>query len=174
MTHQPTQDEYAPYYHTYIQKVPEVDLFLNLRHIHHETQELLANMSEDKGNYRYAEGKWTVKEVLIHLIDTEQIMAYRALSIARKDQTSLPGFDQNAYVEAVDVSGRTLKSLAEEYAITRDLSYVMFQHFDAATFERVGIANGNKMSVRALAHIILGHEIHHRNVLIEKYLNDRR
>jgi len=174
MNHRPNQDEYAAYYHNYITLVPDADLLQNLRHIHHETQELIWNLPEEKGNYRYAEGKWTIKEVLIHLIDTEQIMAYRALCIARKDETSLPGFDQNDYVEAVDVSGRSLKSLAEEYAVTRDMSHVMFKHFDKETFERVGIANGNKMSVRALAHIIIGHEIHHLSVLKEKYLDGGR
>jgi len=120
----PKENEYAPFYHTYVGKVPDGEILTNLRHIHHETQELIANLPEEKGNYRYADGKWTVKEVLMHLIDTEQVMAYRALRVARKDKTPLPGFDQNLFAE-----------------------------------------------IRGLAYIIMGHEIHHRNVLIEKYLN---
>jgi len=167
----PKENEYAPYYHTYVSKVPDGEILTNLRHIHHETQELIANLSEEKGDYRYAEGKWTIKEVLMHLIDTEQVMAYRALRVARKDKTPMPGFDQNLFAESVDVSKRTLKSLAEEYAITRDLSHVMFRHFTPQAFERMGTASDNPVSVRALAYIIMGHEIHHRKVLMEKYLN---
>jgi len=139
----PKENEYAPFYHTYVGKVPDGEILTNLRHIHHETQELVANLSEEKGDYRYADGKWTIKEVLMHLIDTEQVMAYRALRVARNDKTPLPGFDQNLFAESIDVSDRTLKGLAEEYAITRDLTH----------------------------YIIMGHEIHHRKVLIEKYLN---
>ncbi len=170
ITHKPNSEEYAAYYSTYVDKVPENDLLLNLRQIHHDTQELLWSLDESQGNYRYADGKWTIKEVLMHLIDTEQVMAYRALCISRGDQTELPGFDQNAYAEAVDVSKRTVRSLAEEFAITRDMSHVMFKNFDAAMFAHVGIANGNKTSVRALAYIILGHELHHVGVLKERYL----
>lgn len=170
MNHKPALGEYAPYYQTYVEKVPDGDFLYNLRSIHHDTQELIAGLDEAKGNYRYAEGKWTIKEVLMHLMDTEQIMAYRALTIARGDQTEIPGFDQNAYAETVDVSKRSLSSMAEEFAITRDMSHVMFKNFDANLFTNVGIANGNKVSVRALAHIIIGHELHHIGVLKAKYL----
>ena len=166
----PKENEYAPYYHTYIGKVPDGEILTNLRHIHHETQELLYNFPEDKGDYRYAEGKWTIKEVLMHLIDTEQVMAYRALRVARQDKTPLPGFDQDLFARNIDVSNRTVKSLAEEFAITRDLTHVMFRHFPDAAFEHIGTASDKPVSVRALAYIIMGHEIHHRKVLIDKYL----
>ncbi len=170
MDHKPSIGEYAAYYQPYIEKVPAGDFLYNLRSVHHETQEILSNLSEAKGNYRYEEGKWSIKEIMMHLIDTEQIFAYRALSIARGDQTELPGFDQNSYAEAVDVSNRSVASLAEEFAITRDFSHVMFKNFNPDFFTRIGIANGNKTSVRAIAYMILGHELHHIGVLKERYL----
>ena len=166
----PNENEYAPYYHTYVGKVPDGDILTNFRHVHHETQELIDNLPEEKGDYRYAEGKWTVKEVLMHLIDTEQVMAYRALRIAREDKTPIPGFDQDLFAKSVDVSERTLESLAEQFATTRDMTHAMFRHFSPEAFERMGTASDNAISVRGLAYIIIGHEIHHRKVLIEKYL----
>ena len=144
----------------------------SLKKVHQETQEFFKNVGEINGNFRYAPGKWTLKEVLIHLIDAEQVFAYRALRFARKDTTPLPGFDENAYVEAVDVSHRTIKDLLKEYKATRNLTITMFKHFDDWMFDQVGTASDNKMSVLALAYVIMGHEIHHRKVIQERYLGN--
>ena len=170
MNRRPKKDEYAKYYQPYIDKVPKGNILDNLKSVHQETQDFFKNVGEINGNYRYAPGKWTLKEVLIHLIDAEQVFAYRALRFARKDKTPLPGFEENDYVDAVDVSNRTIKDLMKEYRITRDLTLVMFSHFEEWMFEERGTASDNEISVRALAYCILGHEIHHREVIKERYL----
>ena len=170
MNRRPNKDEYAKYYHTYVEKVPDGNLLTNLKKVHQDTQEFFKNVGEINGNYRYAPGKWSLKEVLIHLIDAEQVFAYRALRFARKDATPLPGFDENAYVDAVDVSHRTIKDLMKEYKATRNLTITMFKHFDERMFDQRGTASNNEMSVRGLAYCIIGHEIHHRNVIKERYL----
>ena len=170
MKRRPKSNEYAEYYKSYIDKVPEGNLLTNLKKVHQEPQDFFKGVGEINGNYRYAPEKWSLKEVLIHLIDAEQVFAYRALRFARKDATPLPGFDENAYVDAVDVSKRTIKDLMKEYKATRNLTIVMFKHFDKEMFDEIGTASGNKMSVLALAYCIMGHEIHHRNVIKERYL----
>lgn len=164
------QKEYAPFYHTYISKVPSGSTADSFTNTNQQTREFFEQHPDLDGNYRYAEGKWTIKEVLMHLIDTEKIMAFRALCIARGDKTELPGFDQNQYVATVDVSNRAIKDLVEEFTLTRQLTKTTFQHFTEQELLNIGTASNCPVSVRALASIIIGHELHHMGVLAERYL----
>lgn len=164
------QKEYAPFYHTYISKVPDGDFTTSFSQVNQQTIAFFEKHADLDGNYRYEEGKWTIKEVIMHLIDTEKVMSYRALCIARGDQTEFPGFDQNQYAETVDVSNRTIKDLVEEFTLTRQLTMATFKHFTDKELRIIGRASNNPVSVRALAHIIIGHELHHMGVLGERYV----
>jgi uncharacterized damage-inducible protein DinB len=131
--------------------------------------QLFAGRSERDGNFRYAPGKWTVKEVLGHITDTERIFAYRALRFARSDKTPLPGFEQDDYVKNGAFAGRTLADLTEEFAAVRSASIALYRSFNEEAWPRRGLANQKEMTVRALAFITAGHQIHHRVILEERY-----
>lgn len=168
----PLQEGECPaYYFTYSNLVPEGDLLDLLKENFKETENLFDGVSETDGDYRYADGKWTLKEVLIHMIDVEHIMGCRALRIARNDKSALPSFDENEFVNNLDVSSRTVKDLMEEFTAMRKLTIEMFKHFDDAMLDRIGTVSGNNMSALALAYCIIGHETHHRNVINERYLS---
>ena len=166
----PTPQEYAPYYGNYISKVQPDNLLEALHQHTDEWIEFICRLPAHKGDYAYATGKWTVKEVLLHVIDAERIFAYRALRFARNDQTELPGFEENDYVPFSNAAARSLLSLQEEFAAVRQATLTLFRSFDEAAFLRSGIASKNTMSVRALGFVIIGHAEHHRQVLEEKYL----
>jgi hypothetical protein len=167
----PGADEYAPYYGTYIGKVPDGDLRSMLSSQLAETLALIRSIPESRGGHRYAPDKWSVREVLGHLADSERIFSYRALRIARGDATPLPGFEQNDYVPAGAFDARTLRDLADELAAIRQATIHLFAHLDPAAFERRGTASGKPVSVRALAYIIAGHELHHVGILKTRYLS---
>lgn len=167
----PSKDDVAEYFQTYIDEVEGDNFLLKMSLVHQSTQRLLANVPHDKEEYRYEEGKWSVREVLGHLIDTERVFNYRALRFARGDDTDLHGFDHNEFVPASKAGGRLLKDLAKEYQVVRNASLALFDGFDEEMLSRSGTANGNKATVLALGFIIVGHEIHHRRVLQERYLN---
>jgi len=164
------QKEYARFYHTYISKVPAGDLAETFQNVINSTANFFRDHPDLDGNHRYEPGKWSVKEVVMHMVDTEKIMAYRALRIARGDQTPIPGFDQNKYAETVDVSNRTLKDIVRELQATRFLTMMTFKHFTDEELLRIGTASNSPISVRALGHIIIGHELHHMKVIAERYL----
>jgi hypothetical protein len=126
-------------------------------------------VSEERSNYRYAEGKWSIKEIVNHLCDTERIFAYRALRIARADATPLPGFDENAYAPEMRADERTLADLSAEWVDVRRSTLSLFRHLPAGTWERLGTASGHPCSVRALAYATAGHARHHLKVLAERY-----
>ena len=170
MIPRPARDEYAPYYHTYVGAVPDGDLLEMLDESLEETLGLLGGIGEGGGGHRYAEGKWSVREVVGHIVDTERVMAYRALRIARGDRTPLPGFDQDPYVAAAGFDRRTLADLSDELAAVRAASVHLFRHLDDEALARRGTASGSEVTVRALAWIIAGHEMHHRRILRERYL----
>ena len=167
----PGADEYAPYYGTYIGKVPEGDLRAMLSSQLAETMALLRSIPESQGGHRYAPDKWSIKEVLGHLIDSERIFSYRALRIARGDATPLPGFEQDDYIPAGRFDARTVRDLADELAAVRQATIHLFAHLDEAAFERRGTASGKPVSARALAYIIAGHELHHVGILKTRYLS---
>jgi hypothetical protein len=165
----PQTDEYNSYYERYISSVPEGDVIARLASQGNETAALLASIPEDRGTYRYAPDKWSVKEMLGHVIDTERIMSYRALCIARGDTVALPGFEQDDYVRGGSFERVKLASLADEFVAVRRATTLLFHHMHSEACTRRGTANGNPISVRALAWIIAGHELHHRAVLEAKY-----
>jgi uncharacterized damage-inducible protein DinB len=167
----PGTDEYAPYYGTYIGKVPDGDLRSMLSSQLAETLALIQSIPESRGGHRYAPDKWSIKEVLGHLADSERIFSYRALRIARGDATPLPGFEQDDYVPAGGFDGRTLRDLADELAAVRQATIHLFAHLDQTALERRGTASGKPVSVRALAYIIAGHELHHLGILKTRYLS---
>ncbi len=166
----PQASEYAPFYERYIAMVPDGEIAETLETQRKETKLLLGGLSENEAEFRYAEGKWSVKEVLGHISDTERIFAYRMLRIARGDQTPLAGFEQDDYVKSGSFQARTLADLLEEFMVVRQASNVLIRSFDAAAWLRRGVANQKEISVRALAYILAGHERHHRQVLQERYL----
>lgn len=165
----PEANEYIEYYGRYISKVPRGDIVATLDAQGKETLRLLSGLSEAQALHRYAPGKWSVKEVIGHVCDTERVMGYRALRIARGDRTPLPGFDENVYVPAGSFDARSLASLLEELASVRSASVTLFRSLDETASRRMGEANGNPVSVRALAYIIAGHEAHHTGLLRERY-----
>lgn len=165
----PQASEYAPYYEKYVSLVPGNDALSALEAQRLLMLQLFAAHSERDGNFRYAPDKWTVKEVVGHLNDCERIFAYRALCIARGDQAQLPGFEQDDYVRAGGFTDRTLVGLGEEFAHIRSATIALFRSLSKEAWQRRGTANKNEISVRALAFIIAGHELHHRLILEERY-----
>jgi len=166
----PDPSEHAPYYGRYIALVPGKDILATLSQQIVDTRSLLAGLSDDDGNSRYAPGKWSVKQVLGHLIDSERIFCYRALRIARGDQTPLPGFEQDDYVRDGPFETCRLADLVDEFIDVRKATVDFFRNLDETAWSRQGTANENKVTVRATAYIIAGHELHHRRLLKEKYL----
>jgi hypothetical protein len=165
----PVHTEYDPYYERYISLVPEEDVLIALDQQLAETLILLRGVSEQHGSFRYEPDKWSVKEVLGHMVDTERIMSYRALCIARAERNSLPGFEQDDYVKHGNFDDRSVSSLAREFEQVRRATISLFRNLDADVCERRGKANNVDVSVRALAYIIAGHELHHKAVLKERY-----
>jgi len=169
MTNKPAPSEYASHFETYVSLVPSTDIVSALEAQRLQMAQMLAGCSERDGNFRYAQDKWSVKEVLGHLSDSERIFTYRALRIARGDATPLPGFEQDDYVRAAGCGRRLLHDLAGEFAAVRVATVALFRSFDYAAWSRRGISNRNEITVRALAFITAGHELHHRRVLDERY-----
>ncbi len=168
----PEPGEFAPYYARYLGAVPGGDLLRLLEEQGAEMLDLLRAFGEAQGTHRYAPGKWSVKEVIGHVSDTERIFAYRALRFARADATPLPGFEQDDYVAAAGFDRRALADLAEEFADVRKATIKLFAGLDARALTRAGIASSHPMTVRAAAWIIAGHEQHHARILRERYLTE--
>jgi uncharacterized damage-inducible protein DinB len=165
----PHSDEYGEFYQGYIDLVESPNVIQLLLQQGQQIYALIQKLSPDMADYRYENGKWSVKEVIGHLVDTERIMAYRALCISRGEQTSLPGYDQDDYVDEADFTNRSLQNLSTEYDALRNANISMFNSFNEKQILRKGTANNTTVSVRALAYIIAGHEKHHLNILEEKY-----
>ena len=169
-TTRPDASEHAPYYSGYIARVPVGDVVETLSTQHETTIELLRALPEEKGGLRYAPGKWSVREVVGHLIDAERIFSYRALRFARADGTPLAGFDENTYVANAKFDARTLPGLCDEYEAVRRATVLLFASLDSEEWMRRGSANNYEMSVRALAWVSAGHELHHLEILKTRYL----
>lgn len=166
----PDATEYAQSYASYVALVPEDDILGAIEEQSAVTQKLLASLDEAKAAYRYAESKWSVKEVIGHFTDAERIFAFRALAFARGDTQPLPGFEENDYVRAANFDSWKLGDLSEQYALVRRSTIVLFRNFPDEAWTRRGIASDNPITVRALAWAIVGHERHHVKVLRERYL----
>jgi hypothetical protein len=165
----PEPGEYPPFYETYVSKVPGGDVIAQFESQRLQSAQLFAASTERDGNFRYAPDKWTIKEVVGHLSDSERIFSYRALRIARGDQTPLPGFEQNDYVKNGNFAEQSLADLVAEFGLVRASTLALFRTFNAEAWTRRGTASNNPITVRALAFIIAGHELHHRDILKERY-----
>ncbi len=163
-------NDYNPYYQTYINKLGEADLLETMAKQLNNFPQFIASIPKDKWNYAYDEGKWTVVEALLHIIDTERIFQYRALRFARNDDSHLPGFDQDLYVPKSGANKRSKESIISEYKAVRQSTLALFSELDIDTLMRKGTASGSKMSVAALGFITLGHQRHHRDIIRERYL----
>ena len=169
LANRPAQSEFDPYYARYVDLVPEGDVIASLRAQGDATAALVARVGEERGGHRYAPGKWSVREVLGHIADTERIMAYRALRVARGDATPLPGFDENVYVAAAGFDTRSLASIAAELRAVREATVHLLAGLEPRAVGVQGSANGSPITPRALAWIIAGHERHHLAILRERY-----
>ncbi len=165
----PQPEEYPVFYKGYIDTVSE-NVLVELEQQIEAFPAFLRGLTEDKGSFAYAEGKWTIKELLGHVIDTERIMAYRTLRIARNDSAPLAGFDENDYVANAHFADRSIDSLAEEFAQLRRANMHLFKSLNETELGRMGISNGKPISVKALVYIIAGHLNHHRRIIEERYL----
>ncbi len=166
----PGEGEHAPYYGLYVGQVPDGDVLDILATEVNRTVHLLASLDETQAGWRYAPGKWSVKEVLGHVIDVERVFAYRALHFARGDSAPLPSMEQDEWARAAEADQRSLSSLLDEFIAVRQAVVAMFRGFAPAVWTRRGTASGFEFTVRSLPYIIAGHELHHRSVLETKYL----
>lgn len=172
MNQRPEKNEYLEVSERYIALVPaDGDLAVILREQSRNLFDLLGALSEEQGNYRYAPEKWSIKQMIGHLIDNDRIMSYRLLCFARGDQAPLPGYEENDYVAAGDFDRFTLQELVNQYKIVRQSTQVLLESLPEDAWTRRGMFNSTAMSVRAQACLIIGHELHHLNVLKERYLN---
>lgn len=161
------------FYHIYISHVPQDDLAEAFRLQSPAFIKFIESIPPDKYDYRYADGKWTIKEVLQHIIDAERVFAYRALRFARKDATPLPGFDENLFADNAKADKRAWKDLVEEFKVVRKSSEYLFNSFDEDQLEAAGISYNNPVYVRAIGFVVVGHAMHHVKVLKERYLQNQ-
>jgi hypothetical protein len=164
-----SEEEYAPFYNGYVKNVPG-NVLETLRQQSGHFPDFIRSINEDLASHAYAEGKWTIVEVIGHILDTERVMAYRALYFARDNNVAQPGFDENLFADSANYKERTLASLAEEFQLLRKSNLMLFESFTEETLQNSGIANERAISVRALLYVIAGHLIHHCNMLKERYL----
>jgi uncharacterized damage-inducible protein DinB len=166
----PEPNEYASYYEKYVSLVPEGEVFGTLERQGAETLALLRGVTEERAGHRYGEGKWSVKQVVGHIVDVERIFAYRALAIARGERQPLPGMDQDEYMAGADFDSRTLADILDEFEAVRRANVLMLRGLKPEAWSRRGTASDNEVTVRALAYILAGHEAHHVRILRERYL----
>ncbi|WP_334058455.1 DinB family protein [Polaribacter sp. P097] len=165
------KNEYAPYFEQYLQLVnQEKSIVENLVASQNDFEQTLSNIDASKHNFAYDKGKWTLKELIQHTIDTERVFIYRALCFARNDKTDLPGFDQDIFTQNDNANQREFDELLNEMKVVRESSIALFQSFSDEAFQRIGVASNNTMSVRALGYLFSGHQIHHLNIVKERYL----
>ena len=166
----PQKGDYALYYEKYVALVPSGDFLEILQEQRRELTRLLSPLTEQQAEFRYAPGKWSIKEILGHINDAERIFAYRLLRIARGDQTPLPGFEQDNYIEPGNFSARTLADLLYEFSAVREATVSLIRSLDDAAWLRRGVASQKEVTVTAIDFVIAGHERHHRIILEERYL----
>jgi len=169
----PSHNEYPSYAEMYMKLVKkDGSLIEQLKSSLDRTKSLINNLSSEELDYRYEKNKWSIKEVLVHIIDDERIYGYRALSFARNDKTNLPGFEQEDYNLNSDASKRTIENIMEEYEALRLSTITLFNGLSDKSLKRMGIANGNQASARALGYHILGHDLHHIKIIENLYLKE--
>jgi len=168
--HKPEQNEYDPYYERYVSLVENDEIIKTLSGQPADMRALFAEMTEEKDSFAYADGKWTIKELLGHIIDGERMFGYRVFRISRGDMTPIEGFEQDGYIENARSNSRGLSDLLDEFELLRVANVLMFNNLNAADWQRMGVASEKAVSVRALAYIMAGHVTHHVNILSERYL----
>ena len=166
----PMPTDYSTFYANYVGLVEEDNVLAALKNDFENQVDFFKNISVEKQTYKYAADKWTMKEMLQHIIDTERIFAYRALAFARQDQTPLPGFDENSYAANSNANGRNWESLCQELVSVRATSVQLFESFESAVLMQIGNASNNNITVNAIGFIIAGHLLHHKNIATERYL----
>ncbi|OIQ27486.1 MAG: hypothetical protein BM564_11975 [Bacteroidetes bacterium MedPE-SWsnd-G2] len=170
MSYSIPESEYPLYYHNYVKQVHITSIKEGFEQSLIRISKLGNTLDGLDGEFRYQEGKWTIKELLLHIIDTERVFSYRALAIVRGDKASLPGFEQDDYVVNCEASSRSLDSVLEEYRAVRVSTLQLFGNLSESKMKTRGVANGNEITVRAIALIVLGHENHHLEILKNRYL----
>ncbi|MGG0187218.1 DinB family protein [Bacillus rhizoplanae] len=171
MQKRPEANEYNPYYSTYINSLPEGDIIQILEEQVKKTNLLLKDISDDEGHFRYAPNKWSIKEVIGHITDTERIMGYRLLSIARGETAELPGYNDDMYVLRAAFDKQSMQDLLENLIVVRQSTVHLLKSLDEEAWLQRGVANNSEVTVLALASIIAGHELHHRQIIKERYLS---
>lgn len=164
------ENEYSVFNATYIKAIENVELLEELEISLHDFIRFVREIPMDKFDYRYAEDKWTIKEIIQHVIDAERVFGYRALSISRNDKTPLPRFEENEYVENANANSRSIQELLTEFSAVRHSNLLLFKSFSVEQLLRIGIASNHPVSVRALGFLIIGHLKHHQKVFQERYL----
>ena len=164
------ENEYASFYAPYINALGEVNLIEELEISLHDFIRFVQNIPMDKFDYRYTEGKWNIKEIIQHVIDTERIFAYRALRISRNDETPLPGFDENYYIANTEAANRNIQDLLTEFSAVRHSNLFLFKSLSEQQLKRFGFASNAAVSVRAIGFIMIGHQKHHQKIFQERYL----
>ncbi|MEC0127013.1 DinB family protein [Paenibacillus pabuli] len=172
MVERPNTEEYAAFYEKYISLIPEGKIIERMEQQAHIVQTLLSSLTEEQANHRYAEGKWSVKEVIGHLLDNERIMSSRLLRIARGDKANHPGYDQDVLMQGQPFNAYTVADLNEEYAVARRSTILMLRHLTPEAWLCRGIVSDNPASARSIAYIMAGHELHHLLVLRDRYSLD--
>ncbi len=166
----PQATEYNVWFANYISQTPEGNVLELLSQNQKNTSDLVRNIPESKADFAYAEGKWTIKEVLGHIVDSERVFAFRLFWFLRKAGTPMPSFDQDEFMKSANFASRTLKSLADEFVVVRESTLFLVREISEKDLAVQGIMSGNPVSIRALLYILTGHEIHHVNILKERYL----
>jgi uncharacterized damage-inducible protein DinB len=164
------ETEYSGPFANYIQEAGEINLIEELEISLHDFIKFVQNIPLDKFDYRYAEGKWTIKDIIQHLIDSERVFAYRALRFSRNDKTPLPGFEENDYVDNTDANGRSIQELLTELSAVRHSTLLFYKSLSEEQLKRIGTASTHQLSARALGYVIIGHQKHHQKVFEERYL----
>ena len=166
----PLQTDYPPFFHGYISQIDLEDIHDAVHHLSYPLTYFYLNLPEEKADYAYAPGKWHLKDVLQHVIDTERIMQYRLLRIARNDNTALPGFDENNYAAQANAGARSFISLKEEFKALRKSTDLLLLSLHISQLNHIGVTSGQPISANAVAYIIFGHLMHHKKVVEERYL----
>lgn len=167
----PGLDEAPAYYQRYINIVKSGDAYAFMEKQLTDIPAYIKSLPESKAEFRYAAGKWTAKELIFHITDCERVFSYRALTFARGESITLPGFNQDIWIQNIDFSKYTLADLAEEFEIVRKCTLLVYKNLSEEALLRKGIANKNEVSVRAIAYITAGHSEHHLNILRDRYIN---